>query len=475
MTKLVTITTAVVAIFIATIGAIYGDASQFADARSFSAHQGPIPPIDSGYGSWGDKIVAAPESFQTVSHGYTNTVTMYYPNGQTSPAPTLFFAPGWQIACSSYAELFYFWVSKGYVAVCDDYYEDSGEIGAQLRDSFVEAASRYSARIDTDKIGLMGHSSGAGLLPSVGYALVKNSGWGGANGQNVFIFSSAPWIDFDITDTMASGYPDGVKLIVQTYEDDKGTDLRTYIQAFEGLPTIPDSEKEYITLRAATVDTYTYAANHPVIATGGNGYGVFDAMDDYGVFRLIDALADYTFTSNATAKNVALGDGSAAQIEMGDLRDLISTDDPRPIPGEIYDYPCDIPDNPRRAHCADYDDELPASVLITPTKHRFVSDVRPTFVWEPSPTATDYFLQLRPLLPGGEPNWTISYGENVTAAETGCDGDGQHCVYTITTNLPRDNYVWWILPGNDTKSGVWSRRGYFSVPYTIYLPLVSKH
>ncbi len=324
-------------------------------AQAPQDHQGPIPPIAAGYGSWGGETLAAPESFQITSQGYSNTITLYFPEGQIAPAPTLFFAPGWEVDCDSYAELFRFWVSKGYVAVCDDYYEDSGKIGAQLRDSFVAAASLHHTRIYTGKIGLMGHSSGAGLLPSVGYELVKNEKWGGADGQNTFIFSSAPWIDFDITDTMVLSYPTGVKLIVQSYEDDKGTDLRTYIQAFEGLPAIPDAEKDFITLRATTVNTYTYQANHAVIATGGNGYGVFDALDDYGVFRLVDALADYTFTGNLSAKNVALGDGSDAQIEMGDLRDLISTDDPRPIPGETYGYPCDIHDNPRRDQCDDYD------------------------------------------------------------------------------------------------------------------------
>ncbi len=336
-------------IFFGATAAVFADAPQFATAT----HQGPIPPRDGGFGSWGNETPAAPESFQFVSQGYTNTVTIYYPAGQTSPAPTLFFAPGWNIACESYAEVFHFWVSQGYVAVCDDYHEDSGAIGGQMRDSFVEAVNRYPTRIDTGKIGLMGHSSGGGLLPSTAYYLVKTKGWGGANGENTFLFSSAPWIDFDITDAMVADYPTGIKWIMHTYENDPGTDRRTFIELFENLP-VPDSEKDFITLRADTVDGYDYQAVHSVIATG-DGYGVFDALDDYGVFRLLDALADYTFTGNLTAKNVALGDGSDAQLDMGGLRDLISTDDPRPVLGITYPYPCDISGNPRREHCADFD------------------------------------------------------------------------------------------------------------------------
>ncbi len=458
-------------IFAIALPTVFADAPQFSTA----AHQGPIPPLNGGFGSWGSETLAPPESFQFVSQGYTNTVTIYFPDGQTSPAPTLFFSTGWNIACESYAELFRFWVSQGYVAVCDDYHEDSGAIGGQMKDSFAEAVNRYPTRIDTGKIGLMGHSSGGGLLPSVGYDFVRNKHWGGTEGENLFLFSSAPWIDFDMTDAMVADYPTGIKWIMHTYEDDTETDLRTYIEPFENLP-IPDSEKDFIVLRAATVDGYDYAANHAVIATG-DSYGVFDALDDYGVFRLIDALADYTFTGNLTAKNVALGNGSDQQIEMGNLHDLISTDDPRPVPGETYAYPCDISDNPRREHCDDFDDELPASVLISPAKHAAITARQPVFHWEPSPTATDYFLQLRPMLDSENPNWDITYGENVTAAEAGCANGAHDCIFTGTTYLPLGRYVWWILPENDTKNGVWSRRGYFSVvqypPDTTYAPITA--
>ncbi len=361
------------------------------------AYQGPLPPPTSGYGAWGEHPVAAPLTFDFQSQGYTNSLTLYYPADQSEAAPTIFFAPGWNVSCEGYGELLRFLVSKGYVVVCDDYHEDSGAIGAQLRESFIEAARRYPARIDTTRVGLMGHSAGAGLLPSVACALIRDEGWGAGG---FFIFSSAPWIDFDMTDTMAADFPTQVKLIVQTYEEDTTTDLRTYIQAFEPLP-IPDTEKEYLTLRTTVVGDYTYRADHVVIGTDR-----FDALDYEGVFRLVEALADYTFNGSEAGKDVALGDGIEAQIEMAGLRDLISTDDPRPVPGLVTDYPCDTEDNPRRDHCADYDDELPASVLVEPVKHALLPRVtRPLFRWEPSPTATDYYLQVRPLLESGEPDW----------------------------------------------------------------------
>lgn len=427
--------------------------------------QGPVPPIESGFGSWGNIAMAPVEDFQwTTSQGYTNTVTLYHPVIQSDPAPTIFFAPGWNIANESYEVLFRFLVSKGYVVVCVDYVEDTSDIGTQLAESFSQAASRYPDRIETLHFGLAGHSSGGGLLASVGYELVRNQGWGGTDGQNVFLYFSAPWIDWDMTDAMIADYPSGIKCLLQTYQDDDGTDLRTYIDQFESLTSILDSEKDYITLRPCVIGGYSYQAVHNVLATGGDSYGVYDAMDDYGVFRLIDALAKYTFTGDPAAKKVALGNGEELQIELGELPDLISIDDPRPIPGETYPYPCDVAGNPRKTHCDDYDGELPAPVLLAPVKHVALTENQPVFQWESSPTATDYFIQIRPMLPSGEPDWTVSYGENLTSVEAGCDG-GNDCGYTISSSLPEGAYVWWILPGNDTTGGAWSRRGYFSEDY----------
>jgi hypothetical protein len=442
------------------------------------AYQGPIPTIDTGYGSWGVSGVSEPASFEIESHGYTNTITLYFPGDQVAAAPPIFFATGWSVSCESYGELLRFLASKGYVSVCDHPGQNDGVIGGQLYDSFKEAVSRYPTLIDVSKFGLIGHSSGAGLLPSVGYKLAVNDGWGV---QGKFIFSSAPWIDFDITDEMLANYPTDMKFILQTYEDDEGTDLRTYIDQFESQSRIPDSEKDYVTLRPATIDGYNYLANHAAITTGGDGYGVYDAMDVYGIFRLIDALADYAFTGNATAKSIALEENynSDRQSEMGDLPDLISTDDPRPIPGQASSYPCDISANPRREHCDEYDNELPAAVPLSPIRRPMLGQKSPTFRWEAVPTAITYFLQVRPMLDSGEPDWDTSYREDVTATAASCDEEGQECVYTLPSSLLNDNYVWWIK-GYDVngKESVWTRRAFFEVvantfvTNTLYLPVI---
>lgn len=124
------------------------------------------------------------------------------------------------------------------------------------------------------------------------------------------------------------------------------------IDAFENIG-ISDSEKDFVLVKADQVAGYTYEAGHSVATS----FDFYDAYDSYIVFRLTEALADYTFTGNAAAKNIALGNGSAAQITLPTfngytLKPLIVTDNPSSSkPESYYQYPCSGAINPRRSYC----------------------------------------------------------------------------------------------------------------------------
>jgi hypothetical protein len=61
-----------------------------------------------------------------------------------------------------------------------------------------------------------------------------------------------------------------------------------------------------------------------------------DALDEYAVYRLFDALAAFTFSGSEPGRRIAFGRGSDAQIDMGRWSDgtpvatLISSRDPQP-------------------------------------------------------------------------------------------------------------------------------------------------
>lgn len=102
-------------------------------------------------------------------------------------------------------------------------------------------------------------------------------------------------------------------------------------------------------VKSDTLQGYIYSADHGVPGT----YQIFDALDYYAFYRLLDALCDYTFHGNPAGKAVALGNGSALQTAMPTgLKPLMQTDDPEVrYPEDKYTFPCTAILNPRQAYC----------------------------------------------------------------------------------------------------------------------------
>jgi len=135
-----------------------------------------------------------------------------------------------------------------------------------------------------------------------------------------------------------------VKLLIEVNDDDVRPDKpQTWntseraIRAVFELINIPESEKDFV--RVYSTDkafiyenySYSYTADHYVsytAATSLRGYKTYDALDVFAINRMSHALIDYVFEGSLAGKNVALGNGSAAQIEMDFLTKLGVTDTP---------------------------------------------------------------------------------------------------------------------------------------------------
>lgn len=187
-------------------------------------------------------------------------------------------------------------------------------------------------------------------MPSVSYKAFTDFNWG-ANGR--FIYCSAPWYALELGATSLSNFPIDCKMLMVMYDDDDANDHRMGMDVFNNI-AIHDSIKDCLIAYSNTVSGYDYEADHTMPAQYVTG-AEFDALDCYITFRLMDALADYTFTGNLLGRDVALGNGSTAQIDMGgQLIDLYSTNNPSPIyPESIYDNPCTHATNERTAFCQD--------------------------------------------------------------------------------------------------------------------------
>ena len=298
--------------------------------------------ITDGYGSWGATNTVKETSIDVPDKG---TITFYHPDIVPTSLGTIFFISGWGKEAVTYEAFFHFLASQGY-AVVNIYNTNPGSINTSYQNSvdmMLESANNlYPNWIDTTKVGLMGHSYGAGSTIWIGNEIFGAAYNWGVNGR--FIFMTAPWLSFLMDANDLQNYPADVKLLIEISDDDFSTDAdytwntdERAIRAVYELINIPNDEKDFVRVLSDPTTfvyqgtTYAYDASHYVSYTGVESGGLlrtYDAMDVYAINRLSHALIDYVFEGNADAKEVALGNGSASQTDMGLLNDLQVTDTP---------------------------------------------------------------------------------------------------------------------------------------------------
>ena len=306
----------------------------------------------SGYGVDGTYAVSEIDFPNTEYPG--TKITVFYPTDITSPRPTIFYSHPYGGESKEYNRgLFEFIAKKGYVVVFVPYATNDSSIDHRyltLWTGFTEAAADYPGIIDIRKVGFMGHSFGGGASIGLSYKAFTEKGWG-QDGR--FLFTMAPWYSYQITSAQLAGFPANTKMITQVYDEDVYNDHRMAIDIFKNI-NISNAEKDYYYLKPSTVAGYKYATDH----TLPNTRTAYDAYDYYGVYRLLDALIDYSFNNSAAGKNVALGNGSVEQVTMPGyngqfMAPLEVTDNPAPkYSQDKYEFKCSsVLYNPRIAHC----------------------------------------------------------------------------------------------------------------------------
>ncbi len=272
----------------------------------------PFQPISSGYGANGSFQIRE-DKFPSPEFTSEN-VHVFRPEGVTQKVPVLFFAPGYSNTDpAEYGDLIRHAVSRGYALVFSPFQLVSLSFTPHEKrydtifTGFEEAVKRYGASFDLDRVGFVGHSYGA----AASFAMCLRGtakGWGK---KGLLIYSMAPWYAFELDAKKLVNFPAHTKLILQIFEDDTICDHRMAKEIFERI-NLPASEKDFLLLRSEERQGYKLYAEH---STPSNGQ--IDALDFYGIYRPLDALADYAFAGAEAGKKIALGNGSAEQRQMG--------------------------------------------------------------------------------------------------------------------------------------------------------------
>lgn len=340
-----------------TQGTLFTLAGILASTSSVHAeYSGPVPaPTDAFDGPGPYQVLT--ETFP--SPGWANqVVTVLRPAGVTGPRPTWLFAHGFAgTQPAYYLELLNHLASHGSVVVFSPYPANLLRVEENYRilyDGFLAAARRYPDEMDTSRVGFAGHSYGGGAVPALALRAIREEGWGN-NGLALLLL--APWYSYFVSDADLASFPARIQAVVQIYEDDTVNDHRMAIDIFMHL-TISPANKDYLMIRSDLVDGYDYTSSHLVPTGVANPRPdvAFDALDAWGVLRIAQALTASALENDFTGRDVALGNGSALQTQMGTtaegraLLPMIESEAPVPLfPSSHYVQGFDSRLNPRRA------------------------------------------------------------------------------------------------------------------------------
>ncbi len=316
---------------------------------SAQTYMGPIARPTAGYGASGPYSVS---QLTMPNPMHTQQCEIFYPTGKATPSPTILFMHGFSGNYSiAYKAFFDHMVSLGYAVVFAPYpattlVQNNYQI---MRTGFTQAARNFSNIIDTTQVGLVGYSFGGGAAWYMADELLTKLGWGSAGR---FVSTIAPWYSDQLTNAQLAALPSDVKMQSFILEEDIVCDHRQAIEIYNNTPSIQVSEKDVVYVPSSTVSGYDYVADHYCFVSN-QFVNNFDALDAYVFNRLIAALADYTYTGNLTAKNIALGEGSLDQISLPTgLNPLEVEVVPVPKrPSSSYVWPCDSMVNPRHIYC----------------------------------------------------------------------------------------------------------------------------
>ncbi len=280
------------------------------------------------------------------------------PEATPSPAPVVFFAPGYGVGSPfAYDKLVAHLVSRGYAVIFAATPFEPGRIDQEVVmrfygyfvAAFDEAVRTFPSAFDTSRIGYIGHSFGGGALPFLAWKGLKERGWGG---RGTFLFVMAPWYMYGMTQQALATFPSNVKMIMQVYDNDRMNDHRIAVNIFDEI-NLPAEAKEYVILNSDARFSCRLEADHFTPLTSGVPVGVENGLDFYGVYRLLDALTEYTFDGIPAAGSVALGHGTPEQRFMGrwpdrtPVKELSAPTAPEPLSPEVfYEYRWSDPLNP---------------------------------------------------------------------------------------------------------------------------------
>ncbi len=292
-----------------------------------------LPPVAPSYiyGEMGSSTVEISQYSQDAS-----AVVLHPNTWDNTPTPVIFFATGWHNTdYNQYITLLTYVASHGYSVI---YVPDVESSHSQLQ-KFDAIISEFSNKLDTTKIGVLGHSSGGGFAFRV-LDYMSQEGHGNS-GRFLMVFD--PYFAYGMSTQTMRELPSNTNLIILQFGKDGGwhtgnnTDPRIPLSEYSLLNSIANNKKDYQVYDKEN-------ANHGYVS-GDKSYTQMQ-----GALKPLDALMRFTFENKQEAHDTALEVGSDTPLADGLQQMRPSTD---------YEYACDDQyANPEIDYCHEYEGKL---------------------------------------------------------------------------------------------------------------------
>ena len=180
-------------------------------------------------------------------------------------------------------------VSNGFVVAFPGYTDDfDPDHQYRVVDAgFTTAVDHLGGRVDTSRVGVVGHSFGAGMVPW----LLQQAGARGWGGESMWAVSFAPWFSFFVGDG-AIAVPAQSRVTVVGFDEDRVVDARIGIEVLDSL-ALPAGRRRHVMVRSDRTQSPSIVADHnaPVSLDLPRGPLATDHLDRWAVFPVVDATA----------------------------------------------------------------------------------------------------------------------------------------------------------------------------------------
>ena len=271
-----------------------------------------LAPLEQGFGARGPHAVRRERLASPADPA--RAVWLFTPEDAAAPRPVVVVAHAYDTGDpDTYRGLIEHVVSRGYAVVFPEYMVADARHPARyeaLWQGLAVVAHERGALLDLTRLGVVGHSFGAGAAPWLLARARRDEGWGG---RGAFLLLLAPWYPLGLTPAERAAYPKDVKALTLVFDDDTATDHRIGIELFR---TLGVSEKDYLRVPGIAHGACRLNAPHTLPQSSGLA-ARDDALDERALYRLLDALTAYAFAGDLEGRKVALGQGDVAQVDMG--------------------------------------------------------------------------------------------------------------------------------------------------------------